>query len=66
MQGTGVDEGADTAAEVGFVAVALNLLAEGVDEFTLFCVQGLGSCPFGQATYADICLLYTSPSPRDA
>ena len=54
MKCAGVDEGADTAAEVGFVAVALNLLAEGVYEFTLICVQGLGSCPFGQATYADI------------
>ena len=48
-----MDEGA-TAAEVGFVAIALNLFAEGVDEFTLFGVQGLGSCPFGQATYAGI------------
>ena len=38
MQATGVDKGADAAAEVGFVAVGLNLLAEGVDEFTLFCV----------------------------
>ena len=47
MQGAGVDEGADTAAEVGFVAVGLNLLAEGVDEFALFRVQGLGGCPLG-------------------
>ena len=54
MQGTGVDEGANTAAEVGFVAVGPNLLAEGVDEFALFRVQGLGGGPLGQAAHAYI------------
>ena len=29
-------------------------MAEGVDEFTLFRVQGFGSCPFGQAAYTNI------------
>ena len=49
-----MDEGADTAAKVRFVAVALNLFAEGVDKFTLFYAQGFGGCPFCEAAYADI------------
>ena len=54
MKRTGVDEGANTATEVGFVAVGLNFLAEGVYEFALFRVQGFTGGPFAQAAHADV------------